>query len=122
VVSSFNYNLPNEVDYIRTDAPNNFGPNMSNRQTPRSTSPGGINFAPGAERLARALIPAAAMPTKPAQNSLFASVNNTNEANYVPTKMEIDITLIPVQTRSQVSKQFSLEGFASGRLLKGGFW
>ena len=121
VVSSFNYTLPNEVDYIRTDAPNNFGPNMSNRQTPRSTSPGGINFA-GAIRLANALIPSGAIPVKPAQNSLFASVNNTNECNYVPTKMEIDITLIPVQTRSQVSKQFSLEGFASGRLLKGGFW
>jgi hypothetical protein len=121
VVASFNYSLPNEVDYIRTDAPNNFGPNMSNRQTPRSTSPGGINFA-GALRLANALIPGGAIPVKPAQNSLFASVNNTNEANYVPTKMEIDITLIPVQTRSQVSKQFSLEGFASGRLLKGGFW
>jgi hypothetical protein len=121
VVASFNYSLPNEVDYIRTNAPNNFGPNMSNRQTPRSTSPGGINFA-GALRLANALIPGGAIPVKPAQNSLFASVNNTNEANYVPTKMEIDITLIPVQTRSQVSKQFSLEGFASGRLLKGGFW
>ena len=38
------------------------------------------------------------------------------------TKMEIDITLIPVQTRSQVSKQFSLKEFANGNLLKKGFW
>jgi hypothetical protein len=121
VVSAFNYSLPNEVDYIRTNAPNNFGPNMSNRQTPRSTSPGGINFS-GAIRLANALLNKGATPQTPAQNPLRSYVNNTNECTYVPTKMEIDITLIPVQTRSQVSKQFSLEKFATGQLLKGGFW
>ena len=121
VVSSFNYNLPNEVDYIRTDAPNNFGPNMSNRQTSVAGLSSGFNLGRQAQLLAQGIF-GGAIPTKPAQNSLFASVNNTNESNYVPTKMEIDIVLIPVQTRSQVSKQFSLEGFASGRLLKGGFW
>jgi hypothetical protein len=121
VVASFNYSLPNEVDYIRTDAPNNFGPNMSNRQTSVAGLSSGFNLGRQAQLLAQGIF-GGAIPTKPAQNSLFASVNNTNEANYVPTKMEIDIVLIPVQTRSQVSKQFSLEGFASGRLLKGGFW
>ena len=38
------------------------------------------------------------------------------------SKMEIAITLLPVQTRTQVSQQFSLKKFASGDLLKGGFW
>jgi len=121
VVGQFNYSLPNEVDYIRTNGPNNFGPNMSNRQTPRTTSPGGINFS-GAIRLANALLNKGAMPQLPAQNALSSAVNNTNECTYVPTKMEIDITLIPVQTRSQVSKQFSLKEFANGNLLKKGFW
>ena len=59
---------------------------------------------------------------KPAPNPVVGTVNNTQLANYVPTKMEIDIVLIPVQTRSQVSKQFSLQGFANGDLIKGGFW
>lgn len=121
VVSSFNYSLPNGVDYIRTNGPNNFGLNMSNRQNPIAASPGGSNFS-GAIRLANALLKKGALPQVPAQNTLLSAVNNTNECSYVPTKMEIDITLIPVQTRSQVSKQFSLEQFASGRLLKGGFW
>jgi hypothetical protein len=40
----------------------------------------------------------------------------------VPTKMDISISLYPVQTRNQVSQQFSLAGFAQGRLLTGGFW
>jgi hypothetical protein len=121
VVGQFNYSLPNEVDYIRTNGPNNFGPNMSNRQTPTATSPGGANFA-GAIRLANALLNKGAIPQLPAANALRSSVNNTNECTYVPTKMEIDITLIPVQTRSQVSKQFSLKEFANGNLLKKGFW
>jgi hypothetical protein len=121
VVTSFNYSLPNEVDYIRTNGPNNFGLNMSNRQTPRTTSPAGANFS-GAIRLARALLNKGALPQTPAQNPLRSYVNNTNECTYVPTKMEIDIVLTPVQTRSQVSKQFSLKEFANGNLLKGGFW
>jgi hypothetical protein len=41
---------------------------------------------------------------------------------YVPTKMQITISLLPVQTRSQISKQFSVKQFANGNLLKGGFW
>jgi len=121
VVGQFNYSLPNEVDYIRTNGPNNFGPNMSNRQTPPASSPGGANFV-GAIRLANALLNKGAIPQLPAANALRSAVNNTNECTYVPTKMEIDITLIPVQTRSQVSKQFSLKEFANGNLLKKGFW
>ena len=41
---------------------------------------------------------------------------------YVPTKMDVNITLLPIQSRQQVSQQFSLRGFANGNLLKGGFW
>ena len=72
--------------------------------------------------MANALLPKGALPQVPAQGTVTGSVTNTNAATYVPTKMEIDITLIPVQTRSQVSKQFSLKAFANGDLLKGGFW
>jgi hypothetical protein len=63
-----------------------------------------------------------AIKNTPAPSTVNQSVENTAGATYVPTKMEIDITLIPVQTRAQVSQQFSLKGFAEGRLLKGGFW
>jgi hypothetical protein len=54
--------------------------------------------------------------------SPIGAVQNTAPASYVPTKMEIDITLIPVQSRSQVSKQFSLKDFANGKLITQGFW
>ena len=124
VVSSFNYTLPNDVDYIRTTSPNNFGLNLLDRynQTPAPSTAGSGPLA-GLTRLTNALLPKAAenIQRGPA-NAVPGMVNNQTPASYVPTKMEIDITLIPVQSRSQISQQFSLQGFANGDLLKGGFW
>jgi hypothetical protein len=120
LVASFNYTLPNDVDYIRAVNPNNYGINMLGRRSaPLSSVYPGIA---GALRLANALIPKGAVPNTPAPSGVTQSVANTERATYVPTKMEIDLSLIPVQTRDQVSKQFSLKGFANGNLLKGGFW
>jgi len=122
VISSFNYTLPNDVDYIRTTNPNNFGLDLNNRYNPSGASlPAGGSLA-GLNRLASALLPKGAKTTPPGINTVSGSVTNNTPASYVPTKMEIDITLIPAQTRSQVSKQFSLAGFANGKLLEGGFW
>ncbi len=53
-----------------------------------------------------------------------------NNPTYVPTKLDITLTLLPMQTRSQVTNQFSLQQYATGALLggspgtsgKGGFW
>jgi hypothetical protein len=50
------------------------------------------------------------------------AVYNTSNATYVPTKIEIQLTLLPIQTRNQVSQQFSLKDYANGSLLRGGFW
>jgi hypothetical protein len=41
---------------------------------------------------------------------------------YVPTKIDISLQLLPMQSRRQVSQQFSLKNFANGNLIKGGFW
>jgi hypothetical protein len=125
VISSFNYTLPNDVDYIRTTNPNNFGLNLNNRYNASGSSlPAGGALA-GLNRLLNAIpggLKKGALPTVPAPNTVVGSVTNNVPASYVPTKMEIDVTLIPVQSRSQVSQQFSLKGFANGDLLKGGFW
>jgi len=125
VISAFNYTLPNDVDYIRTTNPNNFGLNLNNRYNPAGASlPAGGSLA-GLNRLLNAIpggLNKGAIPTTPSPNTVSGSVTNNTPASYVPTKIEIDVTLIPVQTRSQVSQQFSLKGFANGDLLKGGFW
>jgi hypothetical protein len=118
VVSNFTYNLPDNVDYIRGTSVNNYGTDLLSRRT--ASSPSSLTgLGPTANRLITSNLADFGAPT---QSLVVASINNTQLANYVPTKMEIDITLIPVQTRSQVSKQFSLKGFANGELIKGGFW
>jgi hypothetical protein len=121
VVTNFQYNLPNNVDYIRATNVNNYGTDLLSRRTASKGSPvpgGGAT----ANRIVNAGLEKFFPANKPAPDPVVGSVNNTQLANYVPTKMEIDIALIPVQTRSQVSKQFSLKGFANGDLIKGGFW
>ena len=45
-----------------------------------------------------------------------------SRATYVPTKIDLNFTLIPIQTREQVSQEFSLDQYANGDLLRKGFW
>ena len=123
VVSQFNYSLPPDVDYIRADAPNNYGTNLL---TQRSRT-GAIAPTLGSASLTRLLgtltkPPVGATATPPTPGMMNQNVNNTSQATYVPTKIELSITLLPINTRSQVSTQFNMKEFASGALIKGGFW
>ena len=115
VVSQFNYTLPADVDYIRAGSPNQLGVNQINQRDRQTVTTGSL-FG-GLNRLAAALLTKGAIPNPPAPPSL-----GTNRPTYVPTKIEISITLLPIQSRNQVSKQFSLKEFANGNLIKGGFW
>lgn len=115
LVQSFNYNLPADVDYIRANSALNVGLNLIG-QRDRQTVATASNFG-GLNRLAAALLTKGALPTPLPPPTL-----GTNSPTYVPTKIDISITLLPVQSRSQVSKQFSLKSFANGDLIKGGFW
>lgn len=127
LVTSFNYSLPSDVDYIRANGFNNFGLNLENRRN-LSSGPapsGGLSGALGSiSRLFNSGLTGGSLPQVPSPSNVNQQVNNTNPINstYVPTKMEISITLLPVQTRKQISQQFSLKSFANGDLLKGGFW
>ena len=119
VVSQFNYSLPNDVDYIRAGTPNNYGTNLL---TQRART-GAIAPEAGTATLKRLLgFPVGATPTSPSPSMINQNVNNLSQATYVPTKIEISLTLLPLNTRSQVSTQFNLQDFASGKLIKGGFW
>jgi hypothetical protein len=121
-VSNFSYSLPNDVDYIRAQAPNNYGNLFSKRERTGSTSGGLLGSV--ATRLLGAGLNTVnpTMPNVPTPGMIQSNVTNINDATYVPTKMEINITLLPTNTRAQVSQQFSLKAFANGNLLKGGFW
>ena len=131
VIKTFTYNLPADVDYVRTQ-PNNYGVNLLNRRAKTTAAPANtigsvIGRLSNAVDLLGNVLNKGALPklgASPAGQPGVAqqAVYNTANATYVPTKIEVQISLLPIQTRSQVSQQFSLQGFAKGDLLRGGFW
>lgn len=115
VISNFQYSLPNDVDYIRAGSPGNVGVNLTTRRDRQSVATNGVFGS--LNRLAAAFLTKGAIAGPPSPPTL-----GLNRPTYVPTKMEITVVLNPVQSRQQVSKQFSVKEFANGNLLRGGFW
>lgn len=121
VVSSFSYNLPADVDYIRTK-PNNYNVNLGNRESKPISGPFS-QITSIISRLQAAALPRGAQRSQPDQGLVEAqSVVNTVNSTYVPTSLDISIELLPIQTRQQVSQSFSVKDFSNGTLLKKGFW
>ena len=122
LVTQFSYNLPADVDYIRAGSSNNLQLNQNqlrNKQVETTN-----NSLRSIQRLIGAAsgfngkpLPVAATATVPTFNG-----PNTQNPTYVPTKMDIVITLLPVASRQQVSQVFNLQEFANGNQLRGGFW
>jgi hypothetical protein len=124
VIKQFNYNLPSDVDYIRargrqsTSAGVTQGGNgLMFRRTLSSTATASYSLSSIWSRLTGANLPQGGMNIPPAPPNL-----GLNSPTYVPTKITMSLTLLPMPTRSQVSQQFSLEKYANGNLLRGGFW
>jgi hypothetical protein len=124
LVSQFSYNLPSDVDYIRATGFNNYGVNLLNRRAQASQSFPGSSLLGSTSRLlaSKLLGTPGAEPARPDPGPVTGGVSNTVRSTYVPTKMEIALTLKPVQSRAQMSREFSLKNFANGNLLKGGYW
>jgi hypothetical protein len=115
LVSQFTYTLPDNVDYIRAGSPNNVGLNLTSIRDRQSVATNSIFGS--LNRLANAFLTKGAITGPAAPPTL-----GLNRPTYVPTKMDISLTLLPIQSRQQVSKQFSVKEFANGNLIKGGFW
>jgi hypothetical protein len=126
VVASFEYNLPAEVNYIRASSV--FNVNGTNTLTAReSTSTASNPLSYTIERLrnlGQGISPGAQKaPAAPAFVRTLGQVSSQDPpSTYVPTKMDINISLYPMQSRQQVSQVFSLAQFANGKLLTKGFW
>lgn len=116
VVTQFNYNLPSDVNYIRAQSVLSNGNNLLNARKRQTVLGNPLSYA--LQRLSTVGMSKGGLDQPFAPSGSLGADNST----YVPTKMDISLTLLPMQSRSQVSKQFSLKGFANGNLLKGGFW
>jgi len=124
VISQFNYNLPSDVDYIRSRGRQSTssgvtqgGNGLMFRRTLSSSTAPSYSLSSIWSRLTGANLPQGGMNIPPAPPNL-----GLNSPTYVPTKITLSLTLLPMPTRSQVSQQFSLEKFANGNALRGGFW
>jgi hypothetical protein len=113
VISSFNYSLPNDVDYIRASSPTLLSGVDSTAYNPK-----GGNQAPGEIRLGQGDNPLNTGATKsPPKFRNYKATNTT--PTYVPTKMSISITAFPMVTRNDISNNFSVKDYATGALLQG---
>ena len=119
VVSSFQYSLPNDVDYIRAGSTNINGTNLITRRA-RQDLP--TNPITGAIKRLENLFSSQGINKGAIVSPQAPPTLGKNSPTYVPTKIECTISLLPMQTRAQVSQVFSLKSFANGDLIKGGFW
>jgi hypothetical protein len=125
VITSFEYSLPADVDYIRAGSPNINGTDLLVRRTSEKNNlPTGI--ASSVQARLNALftsqgINKGANKTVSQGTALVPSFSK-NAPTYVPTKIDLAISMYPIVTRTQASRQFSLKQFANGELVKQGFW
>ena len=119
VVNSFQYSLPNDVDYIRAGSTNINGTNLITRRT-RQDLP--TNPITGAIKRLENLFSSQGINKGAITSPQAPPTLGKNSPTYVPTKIDCTISLLPMQTRAQVSQVFSLKSFANGDLIKGGFW
>ena len=113
-ITGFTYNLPNDVDYIKT-----VGAAISGLELPPNPLSSGRlpdNILPGGR------------PAPPDFGKQAVSPAQTDMVTWVPTKIQLSVTGVPIVSRNQMSQQFSLEKYATGALLNvknspdGGFW
>lgn len=114
VISNFSYSLPNDVDYIRAGTVDT-GQRLqsySNLDVPKNFSiPSGGSFASRIFRLATAGLPQGA---KPNNVVIPWERNKPIDPTYVPTKIGLSITCLPIVTRYDISQNFSVQEYAKG--------
>jgi len=121
VLTRFEYNLPADVDYIRAGSPNQNGTDLLKRRTSTQNNLP-TNPISGALTRLNQLFSGQKVQKGGIVSQPSAPNFSKNSPTYVPTKMEISISLLPIVTRNQASRQFSLKQFANGALVKQGFW
>jgi hypothetical protein len=119
VISNFTYSLPQDVDYIRA---------TTHTTTPPGATAGLLNSPakttdPSTGRLGQNgnRVGPGGVAQSPQFSQYFAS--GTQVPTYVPTRMSISVVGYPIVTRNDISNNFSLKDYATGRLLRDkGIW
>jgi hypothetical protein len=118
-ITGFSYTLPTDVDYIKTIAApsNSIDSLIGSVKSLVSTTKRLLGT--GAE---------AGGNYPPANFNQIGYSGEEGTVTWVPTKIQLAITCLPMMSRNQVSNVFSLADYATGKLLNGidkrggGFW
>jgi len=105
VISNFTYALPDDVDYIKTSGVT---------RTPLDVA---------TNRYDNSGVIAGGAPQPPdfsgsSQNNPSATAGYDNQT-YVPTKIKLSVTCLPVVSRNDISNSFSLEKYSTGEVYRG---
>jgi len=130
-ITNFTYNLPNDVDYIRAGtqpgAPGTV-PNASGPQKPGLTGWPKIDQILSTNTIVDNALSVLGFGgnIQPRNgfglNKGFNSIKppGTEQPTYVPTKISISISAVPIVSRYDVSNVFSLKDYANGKLIRRG--
>jgi hypothetical protein len=110
-IKDFTYTLPTDVDYIRAGIPATEPGVNKAAFTPKQNSGGAYS----GERLSNNSLVAGGGYAPPKFNINYS----TKTPTYVPTKIALSITAIPIVTRNDISNHFSVKDYATGDLLRG---
>jgi hypothetical protein len=121
VLQSFTYSLPNDVDYINAYPNGAKGSGVNGAQINNFNLEGGVKNGPirsfiegSISRLFSNGLAGAAGTKKDSKPGSVSS-----EVTRVPTKIQISLNFIPMISRNAMSNHFSLDDYASGKLLRG---
>jgi len=124
-ITNFTYNLPTDVDYIRAKITTYSEAIASDGAAGEAGEPGQRNLLQkagsflrdvAAYRLGSGILRGGVNPPP-----IFAPppLGKGDDVTYVPTKIQIQLTAVPIVTRNTISNEFSLDKYASGQLLRG---
>lgn len=102
-IQGFSYNLPDDVDYIKTTSESPAGTPKPSAYTPSTSRLAGTGVEPGGKG------PGPTFTGGPANEAV----------TWVPTRIQMTITCVPILSRNAVSNRFSLRDYASGKLVLG---
>lgn len=113
-ITTFNYSLPNDVDYIKANI--SYGAPGVNRSASNSRNAvGGLS----ADRLGSGIQTGGTAPPPAFTTNGSNTPSGSVEPTYVPTRIQIQLSAIPIISRNEISNQFSVKKYATGELLRG---
>ena len=120
VISSFSYHLPQDVDYIKAGVLTGPAASGAPGKTQDIPAPPENIFQKAKSFLSSMLrLEGSGLKKGAVVNNPQFKTNQIATPTYVPTKISLTITLLPMVSRGDMSQRFNLKDYANGKLYSG---